>query len=145
LPTIAHFTGAELPKLKIDGLNLSGLLTGTEQHSPRKTLYYYYHRNDLEAVRKGKWKLVLPHVTTQSYRNVLPRNDGWPGPYNKDTTDLALYNLRRDPGEWYDVKEMYPEIVDELMQVVEEARNDLGDQLVEKAGKHVRAPGKIEL
>ncbi len=144
LPTIAHFTGAELPDHKIDGLNLGDMLTGVTDESPRKTLYYYYHRNDLEAVRKGPWKLVLPHITTQSYRNVIPGNDGWPGPYNKDTTQLALYNLRRDPGEWYDVKSLYPEVVEDLMSVVNEAREDLGDNLVQQSGKNIRSAGIIE-
>ncbi len=143
LPTIASFTGAGLPENAIDGIDISSLLKGNTENSPRETLYYYYHRNDLEAVRYQHWKLMLPHITTQSYRNVLPANDGWPGPYHKDTVEVALYNLRRDPGEAYDVKELYPEIVDRLQEIANQARTDLGDNLVGVTGKNVRKPGTL--
>ncbi len=142
LPTLAELTGATLPDRNIDGLDISSLLLGNNTSSPRETLYYYYHRNDLEAVRYQQWKLVLPHVTTQSYRRVLPGNDGWPGPYNKDTTGLALYNLRRDPGESYDVQELYPEVVDMMQDLANQAREDLGDNLTGVEGKNVRKPGQ---
>ncbi len=142
LPTLAELTGATLPDRNIDGLDISSLLMGNNTSSPRETLYYYYHRNDLEAVRYQQWKLVLPHVTTQSYRRVLPGNDGWPGPYNKDTTGLALYDLRRDPGEAYDVQELYPEVVDMMQDLANQAREDLGDNLTGVEGKNVRKPGQ---
>ena len=38
-----------------------------------------------------------------------------------------LYNMMRDPGEEYNLIEMYPEKVTELMKVVEAARAELGD------------------
>ncbi|MDH3710951.1 MAG: sulfatase-like hydrolase/transferase, partial [Cyclobacteriaceae bacterium] len=142
LPTLAELTGATLPDRNIDGLDISSLLMGNNTSSPREILYYYYHRNDLEAVRYQQWKLVLPHVTTQSYRRVLPGNDGWPGPYNKDTTGLALYDLRRDPGESYDVQELYPEVVDMMQDLANQAREDLGDNLTGVEGKNVRKPGQ---
>ncbi len=143
LPTLANLTGATLPTNRIDGLDITSLIKGNTTSSPRETLYYYYHQNDLEAVRHQQWKLVFPHVTTQSYRKVLPGNDGWPGPYNKDTTGLALYNLRRDPGEAYDVKALYPEKVDLLQKIAAEARKDLGDNLVGIKGENVRKSGAL--
>ncbi|MBA7550212.1 hypothetical protein ES705_42722 [subsurface metagenome] len=74
---------------------------------------------------------------------MLPGNDGWPGPYANDTTEFALYNLRRDPGEEYNVKELYPEVVVELEALAEKARVDLGDDLQERNGKNVRECGEI--
>jgi arylsulfatase len=56
---------------------------------------------------------------------------------------LALYDLRRDPGEQYDVKEMYPDVVDKIQLLVNEARTDLGDDLVGAEGDGRREPGKI--
>ena len=38
-----------------------------------------------------------------------------------------LYNMMRDPGEHYNVIEYYPEKAAEIMQIVEAARNELGD------------------
>ena len=100
-------------------------------------------RSSLEAVRKGNWKLVLPHQF-RSYEGMIPGNDGFPGPYAKGITDTALYNLRRDPGERYDVHAVHPEIVNDILQLVEQARADLGDDLTQRTGKNVRKVGKID-
>jgi arylsulfatase len=54
-----------------------------------------------------------------------------------------LYDLRRDPGERYDVKEQNPEIVERLQQLLEQAREDLGDDVTGRPGKNRRAPGKL--
>ena len=85
----------------------------------------------------------MPHIH-RSYEGVFPGKDGWPGPTRQDTAKLALFNLRRDPGERYDVKEMYPDVVEELMKLVESARNDLGDDLTDRTGKNVREGGRVK-
>jgi len=54
-----------------------------------------------------------------------------------------LYDLRRDPGERYDVQKQYPEVMDELMQVVEAARLDLGDDITGHAGTGRRPIGTL--
>ena len=60
------------------------------------------------------------------------------------TVGLALYDLRRDPSERYDVKDQNPEIVEELQKIAELAREDLGDDLTNRQGKNNRLAGKIE-
>ena len=142
-PTIANIVSSGLPKHKIDGVDISSILEGRRDSNPRDHLYYYYGKNNLEAVRKDNWKLVFPHES-RSYKNVLPKNDGHPGPYSKFTAEYALYNLRRDPGEEYNVKELYPEIVKELEDLAEIARNDLGDDLNNRIGNNIRESGTIE-
>ncbi|WP_344978571.1 sulfatase [Compostibacter hankyongensis] len=142
LPTFARITGAPLPQQKIDGVNILALLKGDPSANPRDHLYYYYNENDLEAVRQGQWKLVFPH-RYRSYEGVLPRNDGLPGPYSKGSTGLALYDLRRDPGERYDVKKQHPEVVKRLQALAEKAREDLGDNLTHRQGANRRPPGRI--
>jgi len=142
LPTFADITGASLPDHTIDGVSIFNLLKGDEKANPRDHLYYYYRRNSLEAVRKDHWKLVFPHPST-SYEGVMPGNDGWPGEYKEIMTEYALYNLRRDPGEEYDVKELYPEVVAELELLGKQARDDLGDDLQEIPGTDVRPAGTI--
>jgi arylsulfatase len=141
--TIAAITDSPLPNQKIDGVSILPLLQGNLDSNPRNEFYYYYRRNSLEAVRKGFWKLVFPHPH-RSYKNVLPGNDGWPGPYQTDTATYSLYDLRRDPGEAYDVKDLYPEVVADLEILAEKPREDLGDDLQQRKGSNIRESGSID-
>ncbi len=126
LPTLASITGGELSDNKIDGIDIRSLFKGNFKSSPRETILYYSGRNNLNAVRKGNWKLVFPH-TFDSY-DTKPGNDGHGGKRIKTTVEKPeLYNMMRDPGEQYNVIEYNPEKVDELMEVAEKARKELGD------------------
>ena len=141
-PTLAAITGANLPKHKIDGINMLPLLQGKDV-SPRTNFNYYYNKNDLEAVRIRDWKLVFPH-NYRSYENVMPGNNGYPGPYRNGTLDsLALFDLRRDPGERYNVIAMYPKIVAELQAYAETVRQELGDDLTGTQGNNRRPIGMV--
>ena len=141
LPTIAHITGGKLPEHKIDGVNIFDILNGGEEE-PRDHFFYYYGNNNLEAVRKDNWKLILPH-SSRSYKGVLPKNDGHGGPYSRIETGLELYNLRRDPGEEYDVITLYPDVAKELLDLAEIARSDMGDNLTGRKGSNIRKSGKL--
>ena len=144
LPTLATIAGAPLPEKKIDGINLLPLLKGDEAVNPRTSFYYYYRKNSLEAVSNGNWKLILPHPG-RTYVGFLPGRDGQPGGTNENfNREGALYDLRRDPGEQYNVQEQNPEIVAELEKMATEARNDLGDDLTNSPGANRREPGKIK-
>lgn len=142
LPTIAAITKAPLPENKIDGVNILSLFKGEINANPRDHLFFYFNKNDLEAVREGQWKLVLPHAY-RSVENELPGENGWPGKMHISKTELALYDLRRDPGERYDVKEQNPEVIKRLQKLVEEARQDMGDDITGSPGKYRRSPGKL--
>ncbi|HVT86831.1 MAG TPA: sulfatase [Chitinophagaceae bacterium] len=143
LPTFAAISGSQLPSKKIDGINIFSLLKGESDANPRDHLFYYYHKNDLEAVRQGNWKLVFPHRYV-SVEGEVPGKDGYAGKYHLAPTGLALYDLRRDPGERYDVKDQFPQIVERLQKLAEEAREDMGDDLTNRPGKNRRPAGKIE-
>jgi arylsulfatase A-like enzyme len=139
LPTFAAITGAKLPEHKIDGVSILPLLLADKDAAPRHNLLYYYQENSLQAVQTDYWKLVLPHTEYQVYRFHPPGKDGWPGPVGKETiTSAQLYDLRRDPGEWYDVSESYPEKVRELLSLADEARKDLGDNITGNPGVNRR-------
>jgi arylsulfatase len=138
LPTLAYISHAALPEKKIDGINMYPLLVEEQNALPRENFLYYYRENNLEAVRDQRFKLVLPH-TGRSYDGFLPGEDGIPGKVTeKAIVKMALYDLRRDPGERYDVQLLYPEVVNELMKIVENAREDLGDNLTGWKGSNRR-------
>lgn len=126
LPSFAKIAGTELPKNKIDGVDVTTLWEGNFDAEPRDNILFYYGKNNLNAVRKGNWKLVLPH-TWRSY-DTKPGRDGKGGPRIKKTVEKPeLYNMRRDPGEQYNVIEYNPEKAKEIMSLVEAARAELGD------------------
>lgn len=142
LPTIAAISKSTLPSKKIDGIDISPLLLDQKNAEPRDHFVYYYKKNDLEAVRKGSWKLVFPHMHRTYYKH-LPGYDGWPGPQPNDTTELALYDLQLDPGETLDVKAGFPEVVQELQTLADEYRNKLGDDLTKQVGAEIRPAARV--
>jgi len=142
-PTIAEICQLKLPTNKIDGISFNAILKGDLNASPRKNFAYYYRRNSLEAVRRDNWKLVFAHPS-RSHLNQLPGMNGYPGniPENIDMP-YALYDLRRDPSEAYDVKELFPEIVKELNEYAKTVRTDLGDDIQNVVGQNIRLVGTI--
>jgi arylsulfatase A-like enzyme len=142
-PTLADYLGLKLPDQKIDGTSLRPILQGDINATPRKEFYYYYRKNSLEAVRSENWKLVLAHPS-RTYENFKMGKDGYPGPVDENSqVKQALYDLRRDPGERYDVQEQFPEVVKQLQDIAEKAREDLGDDIAKREGKNKREPGRL--
>lgn len=126
LPTFAEIASTSLPQNKIDGTSLLSIWEGNKEATPRETILFYHGKNNLNGVRKGNWKLVLPH-TWRSY-NTEPGKDGNGGArIPMEVKEPELYNMMRDPGEQYNVIAYHPEKAEELMEVVEAARAELGD------------------
>ncbi|HVI46798.1 MAG TPA: sulfatase [Chitinophaga sp.] len=144
LPTIAGLCGAKLPARRIDGLDIKSLMLNEPNANPRDELAVYYGVNSLEAIRKGPWKLVLPHKS-RTYKLNLPGYDGFPGAQPEVKTELALYDMRRDPGETLDVQRQFPEVVKDLMKIAERYRQDLGDDLSGVEGSGRRNAGKVRM
>ena len=140
LPTIAAATGSQLPRKKIDGINFLPLLENKTQVPPREVFYYYYNRDDLQAVRYKNWKLVLPH---KSLTNTMPGKGDMAGKTAMIDVPLALFDLAHDPGERYDVQENYPEMVAKIQTLAQKAREDLGDDLTGVKGTGVRPSAQI--
>lgn len=145
LPTLTGIADAPLPEHQIDGVDLLPLLKQEPAANPRKSFYYYYRQNDLEAVTDGYFKLVFPHAH-RTYEGFLPGNDGTPGQANEfhKLEEPLLFDLRRDPGERYNVIQQYPDVVSRLETMGKEAREDLGDNLTQTKGKNTRAVGRID-
>lgn len=140
-PTLADISGAPLPGRKIDGVSLLPLIKGEKDANPRESFVYYFHKNDLEGVTDGKFKLVFPHKYV-TYGAYVPGNDGQPGNLsNLELKKAEMYDLRRDPGERYDVISQYPEEAAKLMKIADDMRKDLGDNLTRVKGPGRREPG----
>lgn len=144
LPTLADIVNAPLSENKIDGINIVSLMKAEKGANPRRTFYYYYGNNQLEAVQKDGWKLVFEHKH-RTYENNTPGKNGLPGKLSTKTSGFELYNLRRDQGERYNIIDSYPEIVAELTKIANTTREDLGDKLTNTPGKNKREPGRIEI
>ncbi len=144
LPTLAELGKASLPDRKIDGVSLVSMLSGDPAAKPRTEILYYYRKNSLEAVRNEKFKLVFAHPG-RTYTKYLPGNDGQPGRLDENFQfPPALYDMRRDPGERYDVMELYPDETAALIEIADRARADLGDDLTGAPGSNRRSAGRIE-
>lgn len=143
LPTLAEISGAALPQKKIDGISLVPLLNG-ENKGVRDFFCYYYRKNDLEAVTDGTYKLVFPHKH-RAYGVYEPGNDGNPGKVEEfyELKEAELFDLRRDPGERYNIISQYPEIVEKLEKAAMATRKEIGDNLTKTEGSELRPIGKI--
>ena len=131
LPTFANLAGAALPKSRrIDGRNIGPLLTAElEAKSPHEA-FFYYHMDQLQAVRSGRWKLYLP----------LEKPLGRIAQYGP--TDVPrLYDLRNDLAETANVAGEQSEVVRRLQALAEEARRDLGDY--GQPGQNQRPAGTV--
>lgn len=137
-PTFMSLAGLELPTdREIDGKNIWDLLTGAETESPHEALFFF-HYNELEGVRAGKWKyfryinsyvwpvpLDKPHTTFggiaggYEYRPKgtdisVPALGSWP----------LLYNLEMDSGESYNLIKKYPDVGRQMLELMKRWENE---------------------
>jgi arylsulfatase A len=125
LPTIAGLAGAKAPQDRIiDGQDLRPILQGEPKPSAYDERgFFYYHRDNLCAVRSGKWKLHIHNEKEPEFR--------------------ALYDLDADIAETVDVRERNPDVVARLEALAAAARDDLGDDLTGDPGANCRPAGCV--
>lgn len=135
LPTIAEIVGTDIQKGRIiDGHNILNILQQPETTRSPYEVFYYYDREQLQAVRWKNWKLHL-HQPDGRY----------PAAWSSKLIPFdhpELYNLKKDITESWNVADEYPEIVNKLIKYAERARHDLGD--TGRKGNHVREAGYID-
>ena len=146
LPTISEWIDAPLPSHQVDGKSATALLEGKNgAKSPQKAYYFYYKKNDLEAIRWGEWKLHFPH----GYRSMVDNpvgSGGVPGKYDYSVkTNLELYSLHKDPSETKNVADEYPEVMNYIKQFANHMRNDLGDNLTPTKPTGQRESGQVKM
>ncbi len=131
LPTFAKLAGAEVPSDRIiDGRDISALGAAEPGAKSPHEAFYYYFKEQLQAVRSGKWKLHLG-------RTVKRR-----GSSEQRQLPAKLYDLESDIGEKTDVAAEHPEVIERLSALAEKARADLGDR--DRPGSGQRPPGHVE-
>ena len=123
LPTLGAILGIKLPDDRYyDGKNILPVLQGQSSVSPHKYLYYYNGLN-LQAIRKGKWKLHLPRsIQDQPFWCEKGDRKGF-----IELNEHKLYNLDTDIGEKIDLSDKHPEIIEELINEADRIRHELGD------------------
>jgi arylsulfatase A-like enzyme len=161
-PTIAKLTEAKGPNLKIDGLDISPLILGNSSEGSPHEAIFIYAGEELQAVRSGEWKLHFAHdyltVAGEPGRSGKPANFNNLKPasitqsgiqgiatrhgYQVAHIDLALFNMKTDPGEKANVASKHPEVVERLSQLAATIRRELGDELTATKGSEIRAAGQ---
>lgn len=132
LPTLAACCGIPVGGDRvIDGHNVTGILEGKQVESPTE-VFYYYQKQQLQAVRWGKWKYHLPLAE----RIIDPHSpEAEPG-------EARLYNLDEDIAEAANQIEKHPEVVAKMNTLIDSVRRDMGDWGYE--GHNQRPAGVID-
>ena len=107
LPTLADIVNSDVPE-DIDGISFLPVLRGRDKQQ-KKHEYLYWELNAVggkQAIRKNNWKAVKLNVI------------------NDNTVITELYNLDSDSGEKNNVAESYPEVLEEILPLFNEAHDD---------------------
>lgn len=111
LPTIASLTSSKIPEdRKIDGVDISELLTDPKQETPREDFLYYHKRGHLEGIRQGNWKLL---ARKKNFKQGEPKIEPHP-------LVPHLFDLSNDLGEKNNLAEENPELVKKLLDRMKE-------------------------
>ena len=110
LPTLCAITGAHVPReYNGSGENMTDALLGAKVQLRKKDLMWDFGRNEYFnepkqphhqsphlAIRRGEWKLLI----------------------NSDSTEIQLYNVKKDQHETTNIADMNPEIASQLSHKV---------------------------
>lgn len=95
----------------MDGVDMTPMLLGRGRS--QRQLIFYYHRDQLCAVRKGPFKAHLTQPIGEAPETPLAH----PPPF--------LFQVENDPAERVDVAAQYPEVLAGLLREVEQHKKDL--------------------
>ena len=117
LPTFAALSRADLPSdRKLDGYDLSRVLI-QKSESPRKDFYYWAFA-ELHGYRNQQYKVHIKQREVIEYGNPTIVLD-----------HPELYDLKADISEKYDVSNIFPEIVTEMLTTMDFHIKDVADAI----------------
>lgn len=138
LPTFAHLAGGDRPPNRtIDGQDIRDLIYGAEDAPTPHEAFFYYDRDQLQAVRSGPWKLFLPLNEFDKHPHFAKGDPSRPN----GTTPALLFNVYEDIGSVNNVADQHPDVVEQLQQLAEPMRKKLGDR--NRPGTQQRPPGQV--
>ena len=124
LPTFAELAGATMPSDRvIDGRDIRPLIFGENGAVSQHRAFFYYSRENIEAVRSGKWKLHI-HKGNAEIRE--------------------LYDLEADIGETNNLYDQHPDVLKTLEAEIQACREDIGDKAAGAEGANCRPIGAVE-
>jgi len=135
MPTFAELIAYGLPTDRIiDGKSMLELIQEGKDTLMIDREFFYYYRDQLQAIRKGDWKLFLPLAVRQTrWDEILKEGPG---------QEIKLVNLKTDLQEKIDLSDDFPKKLEELMKLAEMVRIDLGDN--DSQGVNQRPAGWID-
>lgn len=117
MKTIATLAGVDMPAdRKMDSYDLSGILTGKTQVSPRDH-FYYWAFGRLHGIRHGMYKMHIHSMEEILYWNPVALEQP------------LLFDIERDIAEKYDLYEKMPDKVAELQGMIDRHLKDTEDSL----------------
>jgi len=124
LPTIAHYTGVNLPARELDGKNIAAVIASAKAKTPHDVLHREFRGQ--WVVREGKWKLVGNGPSTRtSTGDTLP------------ASELFLSDMSKDVTETVNLADKYPDVVRRLKRLHDAWAGRMG--IVEGKTKRKRA------
>jgi len=118
LPTMAELTRQPKPQ-QADGLSFLPTLLCQSKRQKKHPYLYWEHRvtQSDKAVRMGKWKAVYYAKKGK-------------GKHDYKVGELQLFNLDQDLGEQTNLAAHYPEIVDRIRRIMDEAHRPLNGKYI---------------
>lgn len=109
--------------LQVDGRSVASILRGTKESLPDRTLLYWHGMGELQAIRKGSWKLFLDRAAALSGLGV---DEKLSAQQRQALDDLArgtgpvLFDLGKNKQELVDYSKKNPELVKQLQALAVE-------------------------
>jgi len=124
LPTLTAWTGAQPAAARLDGKDITPLLTVRGAASPHDELVLFINE-DVAALRTQRWKYVVRshYRTYEAPLDAAGRVD-W----------AVLVDMENDPGESYDVSSKHPDVLADMTARVAKARAEFEPLKTAKPG-----------